>query len=75
MAGKGFNLFYDCAARYVHLSPQEEENTSFSWHVSKICTSGSTDNSQRMLTKVNESDAIAKVRVLVESNTVKHLKY
>ena len=73
MAGKGFNLFYDCAARYVHLSPQEEEYTSFSWDVSKICTSGSTDNSQRMLTKVNESDA--KVRVLVENDTVKHLKY
>ena len=73
MADKGFNLFYDCAARYVHLSHQQEEYTSFSWDVSKICTSGSADNSQRMLTKVNESDA--KVRVLVENDTVKHLKY
>ena len=30
MTGKAFNLFDECAARGVHLSPQEEECTSSS---------------------------------------------
>ena len=45
MAEKGFNLFYECAARCVHLSP------------------GSMANSQRMLTEINKSGAIAKIRI------------
>ena len=35
---------------------------------------GSIENSQRMLTEINESDTIAQIRILVESDTVKHLK-
>ena len=56
MTDKGFNLFDECAARCVHLSPQEEECTSPSWGGSKMYTSGSIANSQRMLTEINESD-------------------
>ena len=37
-------------------------------------TSGSLASSQRMLTEINESGAIAKIRISVESDTVKHLK-
>ena len=37
MTDKGFNLFYECAARCVHLFQQEEECTSFSW-VTVKCT-------------------------------------
>ena len=72
MTDKGFNLFDECAARCVHLSPQEEECTSPSWGGSKMYTSGSIANSQRMLTEINESGAIAKIRIWVESDTVKH---
>ena len=39
-----------------------------------MCRSGSIANSQKMLTKENESGCIAKVRILLESDTVKHLK-
>ena len=38
----------------------------------KMYRSGSTANSQRMLTEINESGAIAKIRDWVESDTVKH---
>ena len=37
-------------------------------------TSGSIASSQRMLTKINKSGTIAKIRISVESDTVKHLK-
>ena len=37
-------------------------------------TSGSIANSRRMLTEINESGSIAKLRIWVESDTVKHLK-
>ena len=37
-------------------------------------TSGSLPSLQRMLTEINESGAIAKIRISVESDTVKHLK-
>ena len=67
MTDKGFNLFDECAARCVHLFPQEEECTS-----SKVYTSGSIANSQRMLTEINGSDAIAKMWIWAESDTVKH---
>ena len=72
MTDKGFNLFDECAASCVHLFPQKEECTSFSWGDSKMYISGSIENSQRMLTKVNKSGAIAKIRIWVESDTVKH---
>ena len=35
-------------------------------------TSDSIGNSQRMLTEINKSGAIAKIRILVESDTVRH---
>ena len=74
MTDKGFNLFDECAARCVHLSLQEEECTSSSWGASKMYTSGSTANSQKMLTEINESSIIAKIRIWVKSDTVNHLK-
>ena len=72
MTDKGFNLFDECTARCVHLFPQEEEHTSSFWVNSKMHTSGSTANSQRMLTEVKKSGAIAKIKIWVESDTVKH---
>ena len=39
-----------------------------------LFTSGSIASSQRMPTEINESHTIAKMRISVESNTVKHLK-
>ena len=39
---------------------------------SKMDTFGSIANSQRMLTEINESGAMDKVRIWVESDTVKH---
>ena len=74
MTDKGFKLFDDCAARCLHLSPQEEECTSSSWGDSNRYTSGSIAYLQRMLTEINKSSAIAKIGTWVESNTVKHLK-
>ena len=50
MTDEGFNLLDECAARYVHLSTQEEECTSFSSGGSKMYTSGSIANSRGMLT-------------------------
>ena len=41
---------------------------------SKMYTSGSIANSQKMLTEINESGAIAKIKIWVESDTAKHLK-
>ena len=72
MTDKGFNLFYECAVRCAHLSPQEEECTSSSWWESKMYTSSSIANSQRMQTKINESGTKAKIRAYVENDTVKH---
>ena len=74
MSRKWFNLFHVCASWYVHLPPQEEECTSSSIGDSKMHTSGSIANSQRMLTEINESGSIAKLRIWVKSDTVKHLK-
>ena len=67
MTGKGFNLFDEYAARCAHLSPQEEECTCFSWGDIKMYTSGSTANSQRMLTEINKNGCTAKIRIWVES--------
>ena len=65
---KGFNVIDGCTTRCVHLFPQEEECTSSSWGDSKMYKSDSITNSQRMLTEVNESGAVAKIRVLVKSD-------
>ena len=54
MADKGLNLFNECAARCLNLYPQEEDCNSSSWEDSKICTSGSIANSQRMLTEIKK---------------------
>ena len=72
MRGKEFNIFDECGARFVHLFPQKEEYTSSSWGDSKMYRSGSKANSQRMLTEINESDTIVKIRIWIESDTVKH---
>ena len=51
--------FDECAARCVHLFPQEEECTSSSWGDSKMYTSTRIANSQRMQTEINKSSTIA----------------
>ena len=66
MTDKGFNLLDECAATCVHLSPQKEGRES------KMYTYDSIGNSQRMLTEINESGTIAKIRIWLESDTVKH---
>ena len=63
MSDKGFNLFHECAARCVHLLPQEEECTSSSRGDSKMYTSGSMENSQRMLAETCKSCVITKIRI------------
>ena len=63
MSGKRFNLFDECATRLARLSSQEEGCTSSHWRDSKIYTSGSIENSQTILNEINESGAVAKVRV------------
>ena len=71
LTDKGFNVFDGCASRCVNQSPQEEElqeeecNSSSSGD-SKVYTSGSIASSQRMPTEINESGAIAKIRISVE---------
>ena len=42
--------------------------------LSKMYIFGSIANSQRMPTEINESGAIAKIRISVESDTVNRLK-
>ena len=49
MIGKGFNPFYERAARYVHLPACEEECPFSSWEDSKMYTTGSIENSQSMV--------------------------
>ena len=72
MTDKGFNLFDECAARCVHLFLQGEGCASFSWGDSKMYTSGRIANSQTMLTEINKSGAITKIKIWVGSDTVKH---
>ena len=72
MTDKGFNLFDECTAICVHLSPQEQECTSSLWEDSKMYTAGSLANSQRMLSQINEFAAITKIRIWVESDNVEH---
>ena len=73
MIDKVFDLFDDCASRCVHLSPEKEECTYSFWGDSKMYTSGSIASSQRMLSEINESGAIAKIRISMERDTIKHL--
>ena len=63
MTDNGFNLFDECAARGVHLSPQELQCTFSSSGDSKMYTFGSIANSQRMLTEINENGAIVKITI------------
>ena len=63
MTDKGFSLFDECAARFVHLFPQEEECSSSSWGDSEMYTSSSIANSQRMHSEINKSETIAKIRI------------
>ena len=60
MKDKGFNRFGEYATRRLPLFPQGEECTSSSWGDSKMYTSSSIANSQRMLTEINGSGAIAR---------------
>ena len=72
MKDKGFHLFDECTATCVHLSPQEEECT---WGDGKMYASGRIVNSDRTLTEINKSGAIAKIRTWVESDSVKQWKH
>ena len=60
---KCFNHFEECATRYEYLFLQEEEYNSSSWGESKMYSSNSIANSQRMQTQINESVSIAKIRI------------
>ena len=61
-----------CTARCEHMFTVEEGCTSSFWGDSKMCTSGSIENSQRMLTEIKESGVINKIRIWVKGDTVKH---
>ena len=60
MVDKDLNLFNERVAECVHLCFREEVCTSSSWEDSKTYAPGTLANSQRMPTKINESNAIAK---------------
>ena len=70
MLGKGLNLFSECAATCVHLSPQEGKSTSSSCVDGKMYRSGSEVNSRRVPIETNNTRAIAKVKNLVEQVTL-----
>ena len=63
MTGKGFNIFDECATRWVYLFPQEEECTSSSCGDSEMYTSSSIADSQMMQSEINGSNAIAKIMI------------
>ena len=63
MVDKGLNLFDECVAECVHRCPYVEECISSSWWDSKMYTTGTIANSQRMPTKINKNGAIAEVRI------------
>ena len=71
ITNKIFNVSDKFAARCAYLFPQEEKCTSSSWGNSKMHTSGSIANSQRLLTKTKVA---LKPSIWVESNIVKNLK-
>ena len=60
---------------YIICSPRKKSAPIHPMGTVKIYTPGSIAYSQRMLTEISKSGAIAKVRILVESDTVKYLKY
>ena len=72
MTDKGFHLFEVGAARWAHIFPQEKACTLSSWGGSKMYTSGSIANSQRILSEINKSGTIAKIEIWVEIYTAKH---
>ena len=66
MVNKGFNLLDEYAARYINLSPLEENAfPRLEWNY-KMCTTGSIANSHWILTEINKTSAITKVKILVE---------
>ena len=64
MAHNGFNLFDECAVRYIYLSPKAKDCASFYWKDSKMYTAASIPNSQKISSDINKTGAIAKVRTL-----------
>ena len=70
MVEKGVNLFDEFVSECVHLCPEVEECISSSWGDSKMYTTGTIANSQRISTKINKNGAIAKVRILVKKMTL-----
>ena len=54
--------------------PSGRKCTTSSWGDSKMYTFGNIASSQRMLTEIKETCAIAKIRILVERDTAKHFK-
>ena len=58
MTNKGFDLFDEC----VHLSPWEVQWTDGDSKINTY-TFGSIANSQKILTEINESGAVAKIRI------------
>ena len=63
MIDKGYSLLDERGSRCGHLSPQEEECTTSFLGDSKMYTSDSIASSQRILTEINKSGTIAKIRI------------
>ena len=59
------NLFDECTAEFVHLFPQEEDCTSYFREDSKMYTTCTIANSQKMSTKIKKNGTIAIVRIQV----------
>ena len=75
MIDKGFNLYDECTV--VYICPLEKKSAPLLREGTlsiNMYTSGSIANLQRMLTEINESGTVAKIRILVESDTVKHFE-
>ena len=66
MGDIGLNLFDECSAKSLHLSPQEENRITSSWRDrGRMDTPSSVSNLQRTLTEI-KNGAIAEGRILVE---------
>ena len=65
MSDKDLNLFDEYATECVHLCPQEEECTSFSWGDNKNIRSWHHSKFTEDA-NLNKNGAIAKVKILVE---------
>ena len=57
MAGKGLNLFGECASRHVNLSPQEKRTSSSGGRGSKMYKFGTIANSQGTPIEINPLSA------------------